>query len=496
MIMKRLLFICTLMSLFFCSSCIERTIVVEQQLNEEASIYPDYKEVTIPANIAPLNISLINLNDAQLILEGESGESFQIASEKGFFDIPQAKWSELLNKNKGKKIKLTVCKQVEGKWSALTPFYIFVAQEPIDKYIAYRLIPPDYELWNKMGIYQRNLETFEESTIYENTIGDYNCANCHSFQNGDPTHFLFHTRETHPGTLVFNNGHIEKLNTKTSETISFLVYPYWHPNGRFVVFSVNSTRQAFHANNLNRVEVYDSASDVVVYDTEKHQVMSCDLLKADSVFETFPSFSADGKTIYFCSAKAVNPMPYKYRDVHYDLCKIDFNAETGEFGTQVDTLYRAADLGKSVSLPRESPDGKYITFVLHEYGNFSIWHKDADLYTINLNTKEAYPFKEANSDNVESYHSWSRNSKWMVFSSRRDDGLYTRPYICYIDDEGNAHKAFMLPQHNPKKYYQDLMLSYNIPEFITNKVVVNKNSIEKMLKNEPGINISYKNSNQ
>ena len=84
---------------------------------------------------------------------------------------------------------------------------------------------------------------------------------------------MFHTRETYPGTLVFKDGKIEKLNTKTDETISFLVYPYWHPNGRYIVFSVNSTRQAFHANNLNRVEVYDSASDVVVYDTEMHQVL-------------------------------------------------------------------------------------------------------------------------------------------------------------------------------------------------------------------------------
>ena len=166
------------------------------------------------------------------------------------------------------------------------------------------------------------------------------------------------------------------------------------------------------------------------------------------------------------------------------------------FGDSLECVYDAPAEGFSVSFPRVSPDGRFLCVTRHGYGNFSIWHKDADLYTINLNTKEAYPFKEANSDNVESYHSWSRNSKWMVFSSRRDDGLYTRPYICYIDDEGNAHKAFMLPQHNPKKYYQDLMLSYNIPEFITNKVVVNKNSIEKMLKNEPGINISYKNSNQ
>ncbi|MBO7417931.1 MAG: PD40 domain-containing protein [Bacteroidaceae bacterium] len=489
--MRKFLLLYGLMTLILCTSCGERTIVVEQQLNEDVAIYPDYKEVTIPSNIAPLNFSPLELGDAQLIAEGENGEGFQVQLTKGFFDIPPKKWGKLLDKNKGGKIKLTVCKSVDGKWCALIPFYIYIAQEPIDKYIAYRLIPPDYELWNKMGIYQRNLESFEESAIYENTIGDYNCANCHSFQNGDPKQFMFHTRETHPGTLVFKNGQIEKLNTKTDQTISFLVYPYWHPDGKYIVFSVNSTRQAFHANNLNRVEVYDSASDVVVYDTEKHQVISCDLLKADSVFETFPSFSADGKSIYFCSAKAVNPMPFEYRKVHYDLCRIEFNAETGTFGNKVDTLYHASPIGKSVSLPRESPDGKYMTFVLHQYGNFSIWHKDADLYTIDLNSGEVFPLEDANSDNVESYHSWSRNSKWMVFSSRRDDGLYTRPYICYIDDGGKAHKSFMLPQRNPKKYYQDLLLSYNIPEFITDKVIVSQKAIEKMLKDEPGHSVSY-----
>jgi dipeptidyl aminopeptidase/acylaminoacyl peptidase len=178
--------------------------------------------------------------------------------------------------------------------------------------------------------------------------------------------------------------------------------------------------------------------------------------------------------------------------VHYDLCKIDFDANTGAFGDKVDTLFHASSIGKSVSLPRESPDGKYLTFVLHQYGNFSIWHKDADLHTINLNTGDVFSMTEANSVDVESYHSWSRNSKWMVFSSRRDDGLYTRLYICYIHENGRAHKAFMLPQHNPKKYYQDLLLSYNIPELIDEKVNVSKSQIERMLKKEAGITITYK----
>ena len=490
--MKKLYYIFCIAFTSLVVSCSSRNIQPDYQLQEEVEIYPDYKDVTIPPNIAPLNFSVEGMEDAQLILQGDNGNEFQVATRQGNFNIPSKKWHKLLSQNIGKQIKLTVCQQINGKWQAFVPFYFNIAPEPIDQYVAYRLIPPDYELWNKMGIYQRDLENYEESAIYENTIGDYNCANCHSFQNGNPNTFMFHTRETHPGTIIFKNGQLEKLNTKTDQTISFLVYPYWHPEGRFIVFSVNSTRQAFHANNLNRVEVYDSASDVVVYDTEKHLVMSCDFLKEDSVFETFPSFSADGKSIYFCSAKAITPMPYKYKEVHYDLCRIDFNAETGEFGNKVDTLFHAADIGKSVSFPRESPDGKFLAFVLHEYGNFSIWHQDADLYNLNLQTGEIDPLKAVNSNDVESYHSWSRNSRWMVFSSRRDDGLYTRLYFSYVDETGKMYKPFMLPQENPRKFYEDLLMSYNIPEMVNGQVNVSKRTIEKKLKEEAGTSINYK----
>ena len=118
--MKRFLLIYGLMALFLLASCGERMIVVEQQLDEEIVIYPDYKGVTIPSNIAPLNISLQNLDNAQLIIEGEKGEGFQVQLRKGYFDIPQQKWNQLLNDNKGQKIKLTICKFVDGKWSAFS----------------------------------------------------------------------------------------------------------------------------------------------------------------------------------------------------------------------------------------------------------------------------------------------------------------------------------------------------------------------------------------
>jgi len=76
------------------------------------------------------------------------------------------------------------------------------------------------------------------------------------------------------------------------------------------------------------------------------------------------------------------------------------------------------------------------------------------------------PMTAANSDDTESFHNWSANSRWLVVSSRRDDGLFTRPYFCHVDADGRVSKAFMLPQRNPRQFYRDRFLSFNVPEFI------------------------------
>lgn len=279
-----------------------------------------------------------------------------------------------------------------------------------------------------------------------------------------------------PGTYIINGKSVEKLDTKAGEKVQSLVYPSWHPSGNFVAFSVNNTRQAFHMNDKNRIEVYDLSSDVVVYDVNKHEVVTDSLIFSDKAFETFPTFSPDGKTLYFCSAQA-KEIPKDFKSVKYSLCSISFDPEARRFGHQVDTLYSSEQATvqitgaehKSASFPRVSPDGKQLVFTLSEYGNFSIWHKDADLYRIDLDSGVMHHMDEVNSDDVESYHSWSSNSRWLVFSSRRIDGLYTRPYLVHIDENGKTGKPFILPQEDPD-FYSRFMFSYNIPEFVKGKV--------------------------
>jgi dipeptidyl aminopeptidase/acylaminoacyl peptidase len=181
-------------------------------------------------------------------------------------------------------------------------------------------------------------------------------------------------------------------------------------------------------------------------------------------------------------------MPQGYAEEKYSICSVSFDPETHTFGQTVDTLFSASRQGRSASFPRVSPDGKYLLFTVSNYGNFSIWHKDADLYMIHLKSGNLYPLTAANSNNVESYHSWCSNSHWFVFSSRRLDGLYTRPFFAHVDDQGNVSKAFLLPQKDTR-YYDRLMKSYNVPEFIKGKVRNRMHKLAEIAKHDKGIDI-------
>lgn len=467
-----------------------KDINIVKDYQEIPEIYPDYIDVTIPPNIAPLNFRLSQqVDDARLTIYYNE-DSLNVFYKDGQFFIPPHPWTKLLEESKGKDILLTISVKEEIGWATYSPFKMHVVADPIDSHLAYRLIEPGYEVWNEMGIYQRNLETYEESPIIENKHTGNGCMNCHSFRQQDPTNMMLHTRGVYPSTIIVKGDTIEKLNTKTDETISPLVYPSWHPSGNFIAFSVNNTFQEFHTSDRKRVEVYDSASDVVVYDLRNHELISAPQLFSKNEFESFPTFSPDGKTLYFSTSPAQN-MPEGYKDVKYSICAIDFNPITREFGNVVDTIFNARIENKSASFPRVSPNGKYLLYTQGDYGGFFIWHKEANLCIANLELKQHYTLDEANSKDSESYHSWGSNSKWIVFSSRRLDGLYTRPFIAHIDDEGKAHKAFVVPQQNVA-HYSKLMKSFNVPELIKGKVEISDYQLSTKIKNDHGINLRFK----
>ena len=465
--MKQIIYL--LMGLLGLVSCASEAVSDAKQESAQPSIYPDYIGVTIPVNIAPLNFCMADeaalLIDA-VVTDGHGHQLHSQGEESTDFDLDD--WHELLGQNRGDSLSVSVSAKYDDGWHTYQPFSIYVSPDSIDYGLCYRLIAPGHEVWSKMGIYERSLSTFDERPLIENTQFE-GCVNCHSFNRGNPDNMSLHIRGKHGATLLTKaDGSITAYNTKTPATLGLCVYPYWHPSGRYIAYSTNVTKQTFHSAHPNRIEVFDEASDLQVYDVEKNELLLSPLLKQDSVYETYPVFSADGRSLYFCAARALPQGDHQLDSIRYNLCRIDFDPTTGTFGNRIDTIVDAAAQKKSISFPRPSYDGRFLCYTLSDYGQFSIWHHEADLYLLDLSGEgRIRPLSEANSPDTESFHNWSTNSRWLVLSSRRDDGLYTRPYFCPVDANGQVTKAFMLPQRSPRRFYRDRFLSFNVPDFIT-----------------------------
>ena len=442
-------------------------------------VMPDYTDVTIPANICPLNFRVYEVGK-EVAVRISAGDLQYTYGDGMKVLIDEVEWQELLKESKGSKMSVEVFVNEGSSWKAYQPFNIFVAEEEIDPYISYRLIQPSYVAYKQLVIAQRNLINYDESLIYDNSLvitpEKGQCVNCHSYQNYRTNHMMFHMRESFSGTMIVDGGQLKKVDLNTDSTISAGVYPAWHPTQNLIAFSTNLIGQSFHTKDVAKVEVQDKESDIILYNVDRDEVFT--VSNDSNELETFPTWSADGNTLYYCSAHFEyendstkdGEIIQNYRNLHYNIYARDFNQSTHQFGERR-LIYDAAANNKSATLPRVSPDGKYLVFSLGEFGCFHVWHAEADIWLLNLQTLEAQPLEGLNSDRSESYPSFSSNGRWVMTASRRDDNNYTRPYIAYFDKTGKCHKAFELPQRDPE-YYTLFLRSYNRPEFMTEPVSI------------------------
>ncbi|MBR2002592.1 MAG: PD40 domain-containing protein [Thermoguttaceae bacterium] len=508
-------------------------------LDRAPTIYPDYCDVTIPPNVAPLNFDVQENAEEILTRVFEDGAERPVATFSGKeIRFSQRKWRRLLERNVDKTLRFeTFALNVVGdsanvgdspngeksasvgdstngeksanvgdstngeksanvgdstngdKWVKYADWEIRVAPDSIDPWISYRLVFPGYEYYSDLALWSRSLETFEERPIIRaRLVAERTCVNCHTFQAGRTDSFLFHLRFKKGGTVVVDRGAVKKVDLNAEGLDAGCAYAAWRPNSLHVAFSSNQTSQIFHSRDKNRINVLDSFSDLLLYDVEKNELTPI-LPSDDDYLPTYPTWAPDGKTLYYCCAKAPDfktprqpvaarkdEVPFVQDEFRYDIMKVDFDEKTGKFGAP-ELVFNAVALDKSAAFPRVSPDGKSLMFTLARRGCFPIWFRDADLWTLDLATGEARALDEVNSPTEpDSWHSWSSNGRWFVFSSRRDDGSHTRLYFAHIGENGEVSKPFMLPQRDPAKTL-NATKSFNVPEFTVEPVQISEREL-------------------
>ena len=453
-------------------------------------IFPDYKDVTIPREIAPLNFYVNDSADCVYVeAVGGSGEKISASGSYACFDVDD--WHELISKNVGKNISIKVSSKIHNKWIEYLPFDIHVSNYDIEEYgITYRKIAPGYQTFSLIGIYERKLANFDEKPLLESRALGGQCLNCHTPNRTNPDQFYVHIRGKHGATIIHSNGRTIFCNPKAEGQNAGLTYGSWHKDGNYCAFSQTKVLQCFYTGQERLIEPYDDASDIVVLDVNNNQIITSPLLQTDSL-ETTPFFSADGSKIFFCTAYNY-PVPAEFDKRKYSLCSIDFDSQTGTLGGKVDTIINAQKWGKSICLPRPSYDGNYIVFCVCDYGTTPVNRSESELYIMDLRNGSIRKADEINSTDTDGFHNWSGNSKWMLLSSKRLDRLYANIFITMIDDDGRFTKPFVLPKKDPKKTYEETLYSYNAPDFTSKEVDIDYRRTYQRLMSAERTNIKLK----
>ena len=474
------------------------------------AIYPDYTDITVPVNIAPPAFQLEEAAMEQTVVRFSTADGTDIVCGNGLKAQPDVDaWHGLAAKASGGDITVEVYARGSGNgWTRYQPFAIHVSPDSIDPYISYRLISPSYVTYEELTLNQRCLEDYREQVMVDNmlcaTEDKGQCVNCHNYQTYNPRRMQFHARQTHGGTVIVYDGRLEKVDMRHDSLLSACVYPDWHPTEKLIAYSTDKTMQSFHTAHPNKIEVLDAESDLVLYDIDRHEVTTIE--RQPDELEVFPAWSPDGKSLYFCSAHfeyladtvSTEEIIMRAEELKYAIYRKSFDPDTRSFGPRELVFPDTSSLNPHPSslnppsssvLPRLSPDGRWLLFSQAAYGYFHIWHHDADLWLMDLTTGEARPLEECNSPDTESYHSWSSNGRWIVFSSRRHDGVFTRPFIAHIDAEGHGCKPFELPQADPDLHLQ-MLKSYNVPELMRGPITITPQQFADKLK-EQGVAVDY-----
>jgi tetratricopeptide (TPR) repeat protein len=309
------------------------------------------------------------------------------------------------------------------------------------------------------------------------------CGNCHSFSRDGSVLGMDVDYANDKGSYGIAPVSAEMALTKeqiitwsdyrrNDGELTFGLLSQVSPDGRYVVSTVKDRSIFMCKDDVAFSQLFFPIKGVLaIYDRQNKTFKPLSGADDRKFVQSNPSWSPDGKWVLFARAHAEDLKNLKHPEsallteaeaaeffarrqrYTYDICRVPFNDGAG--GT-AETLEGAAGDGFSNFFPRQSPDGKWIVFCKAK--NYMLLQPDSELHIVPAAGGKARRMR-CNTAQMNSWHSWSPNGRWLVFSSKAN-GPYTQLWLAHVDEEGNDSPAVALERlTTPDR-------AANIPEFV------------------------------
>ena len=394
-------------------------------------------------------------------------------------------WQTIKQKSRERDAEVTVTRAGAAAGSGSARVRIRTSKDPVGDSLFYREVPlpflkavqdPSKIRWRFGSIDQQD----GPPIVLQNLPV---CGNCHSFADNGSVLGLdvdYGNDKGGYGILPVSSHMVmddEKIITwadfkREDGDVTFGLLSRVSPTGRYVVSTVKDRSVFVAMPDLMISQLFFPIKGIlVVYDRETGKFAALPGADDPQYVQTNAVWSPDGKEIVFARAKAhrierleqQNAALLDAKDVPeftvekqpflYDLYRIPFNDGKGG---KAEPLQGAAADGMSNFFPKYSPDGKWIVFTKSK--SYMLLQPDSELWIVPAAGGTARRLRY-NTPRMNSWHSWSSNSRWLVFSSKVN-GPYTQLFLTHIDEDGNDSPPVLLERFtSPDR-------AANIPEFV------------------------------